>query len=123
MLADNPSLSIASKEFWQDPHVRWLAGVNEASGVVYVNKEQFEELLCWVQIPALLEIAQQSSGATTSLQQIEAMVSKARLAMTEAGYKLTEYLHSLIAEPASTKTRSSLAANYPSIAHNEVEIS
>jgi hypothetical protein len=98
MLSDTPSLYIGSKEFWQDPHVRWLAGVNEAAGTVYVNKEQFEELLCWVQIPALLEIAQQARPAK-ALKEIESSISNACHALKTAGYKLEEYLRILNSVP------------------------
>ena len=33
--------AIRSESFWADPDVRWLAGVNQSSGITYFNKEQF----------------------------------------------------------------------------------
>ncbi len=92
MQADRPSAAIGTSEFWQDPDVRWLAGVNEAEGVLYMHKEHFESLLCWVQLPALLEIAAQDAGTMRSLKEIEATVSQAARMAKEAGYKVEEFL-------------------------------
>ena len=82
---------IDSEAFWTDPDVRWLAGVNEASGVTYFNKEQFEELLSWIQLPALIEIARQDVVNLSSINEIELTVSRACSAAEDAGYKLDEY--------------------------------
>jgi len=78
--------------FWNDGDVRWLAGVNESNGVTYVNKELFEELTDWLQLPALLDIAQQDSNALEAVLEVEAAVERAREAIAAAGYKLGEYL-------------------------------
>jgi hypothetical protein len=86
---------IESRTFWDDPDVRWLAGVNDASGATYFNKEQFEELLSWTQLPALMESALQSTDQTSSLKDIEAVVSKAYIAANDAEYKLHVYLNLL----------------------------
>ena len=90
--ADSPSASIDSEEFWADPDARWLAGVNQASGKTYVNKEQFEELLSWLQLPALLEISQSDSGESRSIGELEATVSRACQRAEDVGYNLEEYL-------------------------------
>jgi len=90
--ADEALVSIDSEEFWQSPDIRWLAGVNEASGILYFNKEQFEELLCWVQLPALLEIAGQGLRDASSIHRIEAAVAKKNQAAKDAGYRLEKYL-------------------------------
>jgi hypothetical protein len=89
---DAPSVSTESEEFWSDSDVRWLAGVNESSGKTYVNKEQFEELVSWLQLPALLEIADHDLSQTNSLREIEATVSRACQAIRQAGYDLDKYL-------------------------------
>ena len=39
---------------WDDPDVRWLAGVSVANGREFCRKESFEELACWLGLPALL---------------------------------------------------------------------
>jgi glycosidase len=88
--ADEPD----SHAFWDDGDVRWLAGVNESDGVTYVNKELLEELIDWLQFSALLEIAEQDSGALEAVLEVEAAVEEAREAIMDAGYKLDEYLSS-----------------------------
>ena len=90
--ADNTSASIETKEFWSDPDVRWLASVNESNGKTYFNKELFEELLSWLQLPALLGIAQQDSGESRSISEVEAVVSGACRAAEVAGYNVEAYL-------------------------------
>jgi len=82
------------RAFWNDGDVRWLAGVNEASGVTYVNKESFEELIDWLQLPALLEITEQGASALEAVLELEAAVELAREAVSAAGYKLDAYLNS-----------------------------
>ena len=60
--------AIRNEELWADPDVRWLAGVNLAAGVTYFNKQQFEELLTWLQLPMLIEIAQLENFLANSEQ-------------------------------------------------------
>lgn len=100
-LADDDFTSdIRSKAFWEDEDVRWLAGVNRASDKTYINKELFEEMLSWVQLPALLEIARQDSGRSTSISEVEVFVSKACRAVESVGYNLDLYLETLTDEHA-----------------------
>ncbi len=80
--------------FWSDGDVRWLSGVNEAGGVTYVKKELFEELVEWLRLPALLEIAEHDSDALEAVVEIEAAVEHEREAVTAASYKLDLYLDS-----------------------------
>ena len=90
--ADTPLATIATKEFWGDPDVRWLAGVNESDGKAWFNKELFEELLSWVQLPALMEIAMQNGGESESIHELEAAITRVCLAATKSGYNLDTYL-------------------------------
>jgi len=93
--------AICGEALWADPDVRWLAGANLAAGVTYFNKQQFEELLTWLQLPALLQIAQteavqaksvQTAGIAASIAEIETSVAAARKAAQRAGYDLNKYL-------------------------------
>ena len=88
--------AIQSEVFWADPDVRWLAGVNQSADDTYFNKEQFEELLTWMQLPALMEIAQIGSGEQEShklarIAEVEKTVAAAREAAEVAGYNLEKY--------------------------------
>ena len=76
---------------------------HESEGVGYINQESFEELLCFLQLPALLSIAAERSGEklkarNVSLQAVEAGVLEERKRMEEAGYRLGDYL-----EPAQSE--------------------
>ncbi len=85
--------ALRSNSFWADPDVRWLTGMHEASGITYLNQEQLEEFLCWLQLPALLdpeETAEASAMHSTELAQ----------AARDASYDLDRFL--LLLNPATT---------------------
>jgi hypothetical protein len=94
--------AIRSESFWADPDVRWLVGVNQSAGVHYFNKERFEELLSWLQLPTLIDLARTASGdppaaplqpaQLRSLAKVEAAVAAARTAAEASGYNLDAYL-------------------------------
>jgi hypothetical protein len=87
-----------SHAFWNDGDVRWLAGVNESAGITYVNKELFEELTDWLQLPSLLEIAELRSGALEAVLELEAAVEQSQDAASRAAYRLDTYLELLSTE-------------------------
>jgi glycosidase len=99
--------AIHCEALWTEPDVRWLAGVNQAGGITFFNREQFEELLTWLQLPALLQIAQTKSTQADSAQiesvqpgsaqptgiaEIERSVAAVRKAAHSAGYNLKKFL-------------------------------
>ena len=89
--------AVYSEALWADPNVRWLAGVNQAGGITFFNREQFDELLTWLQLPALIEIAhaesiQPKSAHSTGIAAIESSVAAARKAAHHAGYNLKKLL-------------------------------
>jgi len=92
LLEDVPEISITSTAFWADPDVQWLTGVHEAFGETYINQEQFEELLCWLQLPLLLKVAEPDTQEAVSLQEIERGVSRACRDARDSGYNLVTYL-------------------------------
>jgi len=93
MLLAEPATSVRSETFWSDPGVRWLAGVNASAGITYINREQFEELLAWLQLPALIRIAQRTSGQAKAIADLEAAYAAACEAAHDAGYQLDAYIH------------------------------
>jgi hypothetical protein len=94
LLAESSSRPVLprSEAFWRDPDVRWLAGVNTASGVTYFNREQFEELLAWLQLPALIKIAQRETGQAKAIAELESAFAAACEAAHDAGYRLDRYI-------------------------------
>jgi glycosidase len=94
---------IRSRAFFAQPDVRWLAGVNVSSGATYFNSEQFEELLTWMQVPALLEVAQHDPGQDSpAIAQIEDSVAETLLAAQASGYNLEAYLASFQLKPSQS---------------------
>jgi hypothetical protein len=100
MLLSAQAASVRSAKFWSEPDVRWLAGVNTSSGVTYINREQFEELLAWLQLPALIKIARQKSGLSIPIAELEAAFAATCEAAHAAGYQLDAFLTS--AKPLPT---------------------
>jgi len=56
-----PNQVLLNEEFWRDPDVRWLVGLNHYNGIEYLNQERLEETLLWMQLPALLELTHDES--------------------------------------------------------------
>ena len=77
---------------WRDPDVRWLTGVHEAEGHDYLVKEPFEELLWWLQLPALLELAGHVAPSRTTAKTIVQQVQDAIAAVEFAGYRADRLL-------------------------------
>jgi hypothetical protein len=97
------SETLHTRVFWNDPDVRWLLSVNESEGITYFNKESFEEMVGWLQVPALVELAR-ASGWPKSIAEVEAEVVTACDAATAAGFRLDRFLAKPVddsAEPAS----------------------
>jgi glycosidase len=104
--------AIRTPALWSDPDVRWLAGVNQSSGATYFNKERFEELLAWLQLPALITIAQQPlAQQPAALTALKAVLASTTQAAQSASYNLDLYLASTSTtppappKPASRKPR------------------
>ena len=93
-----PLEELETEGFWAEGEVRWLAGVNESGSETYVNRESFEQLLCFLQLPALLGAAGRLGGEdayqtpAAALAEIEGAVRMECERMQEAGYALRGYL-------------------------------
>ncbi len=93
-----PLEALHAESYWADPDVHWLAGVNESDGVRYVNQESFEQLLCALQLPALLGVAGGlggDEGYQAAASELEEMAGGLRAecdGMEQAGYRLMAYL-------------------------------
>ncbi len=90
-----------SRSFWEDPDVRWLAGVNESGGKTYFNQEATGELLAWMALPSLLAAAE-SAEPVAELGRLEEIVAELSASAKASGYELDR----LLAEPPSPATRS-----------------
>jgi hypothetical protein len=83
----DPAAIVASEPFWTDGDVRWLAGVNASEGKSWFNQEQFEEMVGWLQLPALIAAGEHSSNP---LQ--ETPVATVCEMAGEAGYEVKKFL-------------------------------
>ena len=77
---------------WSDPDVRWLTGIHEAEGRNYLVREPFEELLWWLQLPALLRFTGRAEADRASAAAIVKSISDAISAVEAAGYQAEKLL-------------------------------
>jgi hypothetical protein len=105
LLLANPAITtatqLADKQLWDDPDFRWLTALTESGGITYVNKECFEEMVWWLQLPRLL--------AGDDAARIEALVTEAGAAAKTAGYDLAK-LRALLAPVVEAKPVTAAAA-------------
>jgi glycosidase len=94
-LAD-PELSftdaVMTEAFWRDSDARWLMGVNESERASWFNKECFESLVLWLQLPDLIELARQKALTPKAIAEAEAAVVTLFERATEMGYNLHKFL-------------------------------
>ena len=73
---------------WLDPDVRWLCGVHEAEGHVYLIREQYEELLWWLLMPSLLRLAGEAAPSRVAVAELSETVAAALASAEAAGYRI-----------------------------------
>ena len=79
---------VLAHRLWLDPDVRWLCGVHESEGHLYLIRELYEELLWWLLIPSLLNLAGEDTPSRDAVRELSNTV-KAALASAEAeGYRI-----------------------------------
>jgi hypothetical protein len=84
--------ALHSVEFWQDPDVRWLAGSNVSHGTEFFHLERFEELVSWLQLPALLDLCMRQPISQGDSQSITDMLQEITRTIHIAGYKVEPFL-------------------------------
>jgi hypothetical protein len=93
---------------WNDADVRWLTGVHEAAGLSYFVQEPYEELLWWLQLPALQRLACQAHPERGEAQRIAGLVEAEEEAARRAGYRIDAMY---VAEAAVPETAAGLTEN------------
>jgi hypothetical protein len=81
--------------------VRWLCGVHEAEGHHYLIREKYEELLWWLQLPALLCFANEAAPSRAAVQGLGESVATALSSAEAAGYRVDTLLGPLAASETS----------------------
>jgi len=73
---------------WHDPDVRWLTGAHQDKGIDYLVREQYEELLWWLQVPSLLRLGSDAVANRASARQMSMVVEDALLTAEAASYRI-----------------------------------
>jgi hypothetical protein len=95
-LPDDEKVAIAPA-LWFDPDVRWLTGVHEAEGHLYLIRELYEELLWWLLMPSLLRLAGETAPSRAEVEELSKTVEEALATAKAANYRIDELLGSAIA--------------------------
>jgi hypothetical protein len=98
------AVAIRSEEFWHDPDVRWVAGISDSAGKEYLNREQFEALICWLQLPALVEISKGPAPFSQAVNEIAATAVIVTRAAESTGYDLRLFLNLLRTKTTKDKS-------------------
>lgn len=79
-------------KLWLDPDVRWLTGVHQAENHEYLVRERYEEMLWWLLLPSLLELAGKASFDRFALEQLSARIDASLAEAKSASYRVDELL-------------------------------
>ena len=89
-----PGHSSASFGWLHDPDVAWLIGAHDHEGVRYFVQEPYEQLLWWMALPALLDLAADPKPEAQRIRGLEEQLRKRTQAAREAGYRVEALLDS-----------------------------
>jgi hypothetical protein len=87
-----PGRSSAPLSWLHDAEVAWLIGSNEHEGVRYFNKEQFEQLLWWMALRPLMEIAEEVQPDANELSELERDMERRCKLASDGGYRMEALL-------------------------------
>jgi glycosidase len=91
---DNDEKVALAPALWLDPDVRWLTGVHEAEGHLYLVRELYEELLWWLLLPSLLHLAGEAAPSRAAVAELSKTIEDALAAAESAGYRVDKLLGS-----------------------------
>ncbi len=91
--AINLASTISTASFWADGDIRWFCQVSESFGKTFVKREGFEEMVSWLALPALVELAGGLSEST--LIDVEKQVGALCSGISASGYDLGAWLESV----------------------------
>ncbi len=89
---------------WHDPDVRWLTGVHEEKGHAYLVPGAYEELLWWMQMPALLHLAGQASTGLGDVAGMSRTIEEALASAEAAEYRVDRLLGLQVEDEAEDET-------------------
>ena len=87
--AHSPAEDLAlPPDLWSDPDVRWLTGAHEAEGYTYIVQERYEELLWWLLMPSLLQLASKTVPTVAAAANLASAVGATLATAKAAGYRV-----------------------------------
>lgn len=93
---------LIARELWQDPDLRWLAGVHHAEEKLYLVREKYEELLWWVVLPRILRLTENAEANQAGFVELDEAVGLALATAKSQGYRVEPLLGiALSPEPAA----------------------
>jgi hypothetical protein len=102
-----------------DPDVAWLINVHEHEGVRYFNKENYECLLWWMALPALVRIAESPSTEAKTIGELESQLRSRINAAEQAGYQVMSLFE--LGEEPGTATSSKDHLAHSEMLHEDEE--
>jgi hypothetical protein len=114
--APKPIVAGLPRSLWTDPDVRWLTGVHDAGKHTWFVCEPYEELLWWLQMPALLGIASEPAPSKAKLQALSEKVHTASAEADKVEYRLDALLAPetpSATEPSAEEPRAAAAQKNP----------
>jgi glycosidase len=96
-LAHDEKVALAPA-LWRDPDVRWLCGVHESEGHIYLIRERYEELLWWLLMPSLLRLASEPAPSRSTVEELSKTVAAALASAEAVGYRIDVLLGASEAE-------------------------
>jgi len=88
IVADEKTAHGLNAELWLDGDVQWLAGLHEAEAVRYVVRESYEELLWWLSLPELANLAASHVQDEALIDAVERRIGLALAEAEAAGYRV-----------------------------------
>ena len=116
--AESANMEVAGKadafpnQLWQDADVRWLTGVHQAGDYSYFVSEPYEELVWWLQIPALLRLAGETAPRRDVIGKVAESIQEGLAAAANAGYRLDKLTGAKTRRPIGTSPRKQNGANH-----------
>ncbi len=105
---NRPQLSAADllvpPQYWGDPDVCWLTGAHVADHKTYLVREPYEELLWWLQLPALFRMAAAPTPHRADAVVMSKKIQHALDTLEAAGYRLDKFLETGEPEPPRSGT-------------------
>ena len=87
-----------------DPDVAWLIGVHEWQGERFFNKEAFQQLLWWMSLRPLLDLAATEKPDPQTIGAVESELASRIKAAEESGYRVEALLRATKVEPLPPQT-------------------